>query len=109
VRYAVLGAGGIGGLLAAALARAGREVVMLLRWEALGRYGGRLPVESVVLGNFEVEVPGVPALPDEVDVLWIGTTAMHLPAAWGLRRRMLSAMRSSRRTLATAQPVTVRL
>ena len=52
MRHAVLGGGGIGGLIAAALARAGRDVVLLLRQETVSTYGGCLEVESAVLGNF---------------------------------------------------------
>ena len=56
MRHAVLGAGGVGGLLAAALARAGGDVVLLMRRESLSRSPGRLHVASVVLGDFEVGV-----------------------------------------------------
>ena len=51
-----LGAGGIGGLLAAALARGGMDVVLLVRRERLADFDGRLVVESRVLGDFEVVV-----------------------------------------------------
>lgn len=81
MRYAVLGAGGVGGFLAGALARAGREVVLLLRAEALARYDGRLRVESVLLGDFEIDVPGVPSLDRSVDVLWVTPKATQLEAA----------------------------
>ena len=62
MRHAVLGVGGIGGLLAGALARSGGEVVLLLRPATLSRFGRRLRVESVVLGEFEVEVDAVSEL-----------------------------------------------
>jgi 2-dehydropantoate 2-reductase len=84
MRHAVLGGGGIGGLLAGALARSGTEVVLLLRPETLARYPGRLTVESAVLGNFEVEVPAVPLLDRPVDVVWIATKATQLEAALAL-------------------------
>ncbi|HEY8631447.1 MAG TPA: 2-dehydropantoate 2-reductase N-terminal domain-containing protein [Gaiellaceae bacterium] len=80
-RHAILGAGGIGGLLAGALARSGADVVLLLRPEALARYPGRLTVESAVLGDFEVDVPGVPLLDRPVDVVWVATKATQLEAA----------------------------
>ena len=57
MRHAVLGAGGVGGLIAAALARSGEHVLLLLRPETLAAYGGRLRLESVVLGDAEVDVP----------------------------------------------------
>lgn len=81
MRNAILGAGGIGGLLAGALARAGADVVLLLRPETLAEYPGRLAVESAVLGNFEVDVPAVPLLNRSVDVLWLATKATQLEAA----------------------------
>jgi 2-dehydropantoate 2-reductase len=81
MRHAVLGAGGIGGLLGAALARVGAEVVLLMRPEALGLYDGRLAVESAVLGNVEVEVPATPELEGEIDVLWVAVKATQLEPA----------------------------
>jgi 2-dehydropantoate 2-reductase len=84
MRHGVLGGGGIGGLLAGALARSGAEVVLLLRPESVLRYGGRLRVESVVLGDFEVGVPALSRLEGPVDVLWVTTKATHLDAALSL-------------------------
>jgi 2-dehydropantoate 2-reductase len=81
MRHAVLGTGGIGGLVAAALARADREVVLLMRPETLTRYEGRLHLESTVLGNFDVEVPAAPKLEREIDALWVAVKAMQLKAA----------------------------
>lgn len=84
MRHAVLGAGGIGGLLAGALARSGAAVVLLLRPESLAAYSGRLRVESAVLGDFEVPVRGLPALDSPVDVLWVATKATQLGQALSL-------------------------
>jgi 2-dehydropantoate 2-reductase len=84
MRHAVLGAGGIGGLLAGALARSGGEVVMLMRPSTLSRFEGGLKVESVVLGDFEVEVDAASALDRPVDALWVATKATQLAAAWSL-------------------------
>jgi 2-dehydropantoate 2-reductase len=81
VRHAVLGAGGIGLLVAGALARAGGEVVLLLRAETLARYDGRISVESAVLGDFDVAVPGAAELDREVDALWVTTKATQLERA----------------------------
>jgi 2-dehydropantoate 2-reductase len=81
VRHAILGAGGVGGLLGAALARAGRDVVLLLRPETLARHPGRLRVESAVLGDFEVEVETASGLDREVDVVWVSPKAPDLGAA----------------------------
>lgn len=84
MRHAFVGAGGIGGLLGAALAQKGADVVLLLRPETLAGYGGRLAVESAVLGDFEVGVPAASDLDREVDVLWVTTKAMHLEPALAL-------------------------
>jgi 2-dehydropantoate 2-reductase len=84
VRHAILGAGGIGGLLAAALARTGCDVVLLMRPDSLERYDGRLAVESAVLGDFEVDVPAVVVLDRGVDALWVTTKATQLGASLAL-------------------------
>jgi len=81
VRHAILGAGGVGGLLGASLARAGRDVVLLLRPETLARHPRRLRVESAVLGDFEVDVDIASELEREVDVLWVSPKAPALEAA----------------------------
>lgn len=83
MRHAVLGAGGVG-LLAAALARAGAEVLLLLRPDALAAYPGRIVLESVVLGDGTVDVPAAAALDRDVDALWIATKAPQLEAALAL-------------------------
>jgi 2-dehydropantoate 2-reductase len=84
MRHAVLGAGGVGGLIAAALARSGVAVALLFRPESVASYGGRLRVESAVLGDFEVDVPGSTALAGPVDVLWVATKATQLDEAMSL-------------------------
>src|SRR5215207_914423 len=81
MRHGVLGAGGVGGFLGGALARAGREVVLLMRPEALAEYDGRLRVESAMLGDFELDVPATPILDRAVDVLWVTPKATQLDAA----------------------------
>jgi 2-dehydropantoate 2-reductase len=81
VRHAILGAGGVGGLVGGALARIGADVLLLLRPETLARHPGRLRVESVVLGDFEVDVATASALDREVDVLWVTPKATQLEAA----------------------------
>ena len=84
MRHAVLGAGGIGGLLGAALARVGSQVVLLMRPESHASYDGRLTVESDVLGNFEVDVAAGSTLDGSIDVLWVTTKAAGLESALGL-------------------------
>lgn len=84
VRHAVLGAGAVGGLLGGALARAGADVVLLMRAASLDRYPGTISVTSEVLGDFEVAVPAVPVLDREVDVVWVTPKATQLNAALAL-------------------------
>lgn len=84
MRHAVVGAGGIGGLLAAALARAGADVVVLMRPETLADYEGRLAIESAVLGDFDVDVAAASALDRDVDVVWVATKALQLEPALAL-------------------------
>jgi len=81
IRHAVLGAGGVGAFLGAALARAGREVLLLMRDESLARYAGVLRIESALLGDFEAEVPAAARLERRVDVLWVTPKAMQLAGA----------------------------
>jgi 2-dehydropantoate 2-reductase len=81
MRHAILGAGGVGSLIGGALGRSGADVVLLLRPETLARHPGRLRVESVVLGDFEVEVATASALDRDVDVLWVTPKATQLDAA----------------------------
>jgi 2-dehydropantoate 2-reductase len=81
VRHAILGAGGVGGLLGGALARAGRDVVLLLRPETLARHPRRIRIESAVLGDFEAEVEIASELDRVVDVLWVSPKAPQLEAA----------------------------
>jgi 2-dehydropantoate 2-reductase len=81
MRHAVLGAGGVGAFLGAALARAGRDVLLLMREKSLARYGGVVHVESVLLSDFEAEVPAAPTLDGSVDVVWVTTKATHLADA----------------------------
>ena len=78
MRHAVLGAGGVGAFVGAALARTGRDVVLLMREESLARYGGVVHVESALLGDFEAEVPAAATLERPVDVLWVTTKATQL-------------------------------
>jgi 2-dehydropantoate 2-reductase len=86
MRHAVLGAGGVGGFIGGALARAERDIVLLLRAESLARYDGRLRVESALLGDFEVDVPAAATLDRPVDVVWVTPKATQLEAALELVR-----------------------
>lgn len=81
MRHAVLGAGGVGGLLAGALANTGQDVLLIVRPETLEVYPGGLRVESVVLGEIDVDVRAVTRLEQPPDVLWVTVKAPQLEAA----------------------------
>jgi len=81
MRHAILGAGGVGLLIGGALAQAGKPVVLILRPPALEVYPGGVHVESVVLGEFDVDVPASTRLDRPVDVLWVTVKAPQLEDA----------------------------
>jgi 2-dehydropantoate 2-reductase len=79
---AVLGPGGVGGFLAAALARAGDDVVVVAREETARALGARgLTVHSAVLGDFTAWPAVTTSLRAEADVLFVATKAVGLEAA----------------------------
>ena len=55
MRHAILGVGGVGGLVGAALAKSGEAVTVIVRPEALKDYPAELSLESP-LGTFSVPV-----------------------------------------------------
>jgi 2-dehydropantoate 2-reductase len=79
--HAVLGAGGVGLLVGGALARAGRDVVLLLRPQTLAAFDGTIRVDSVVLGDFVADARATTRLTERVDVLWVATKATQLDEA----------------------------
>jgi 2-dehydropantoate 2-reductase len=79
MRHAILGAGGVGGLMGACLAHAGASVTMVVRRETLQNYPRQLSLESP-FGNFAVDVAVAAEVP-AVDVLWITVKATQLDAA----------------------------
>lgn len=80
MRHAILGAGGVGGLVAAALARSGEDVTLVLRPEAMDVYPEFLSLESP-FGNFSVSVSRSVILDSGIDVAWIAVKATQLDAA----------------------------
>jgi 2-dehydropantoate 2-reductase len=81
-RIAVLGPGGVGGLLAAALARAGIEVTVIARDSTAAALSERgFDVSSVVLGSFTARVAAEPALDSAADFLLVAVKAPALAAA----------------------------
>ena len=79
VTHAILGAGGVGGLIGGLLAHAGSPVTLVVRPETLAGYPKTLRVDST-LGKFEAKVDVSAEVPP-VDVLWIAVKALQLDAA----------------------------
>jgi 2-dehydropantoate 2-reductase len=81
MRYAVLGAGGVGGLVGGALAWAGHPVTLLVRPARQQHYPKRLTVQSNTLGTFEAPVRVADRLDEPFDVVWITVKATALEVA----------------------------
>jgi 2-dehydropantoate 2-reductase len=81
MRYAVLGAGGVGGLVGGALAKTGHDVTLLVRPGRRDLYSERLSVQSESLGNFEAPVRVADWLDEHFDVVWIAVKATALESA----------------------------
>jgi 2-dehydropantoate 2-reductase len=79
MRHAILGAGGVGGIMGACLARNGDSVAMVVRPEKLQSYPKQLHLESP-FGKFDVDVAVAAEVP-AVDVLWITVKATQLESA----------------------------
>ncbi len=80
MRHAILGAGGVGGLIGVALAKSGESVTLVLRPETLKDYPAELSLESP-LGSFSVPVDRAASLAAPCDVLWITVKATQLESA----------------------------
>lgn len=80
MRHAILGAGGVGGLIGVALANAGESVTLILRPEALKNYPAELSLESP-LGSFRVPVNRAASVAEPYDVVWIAVKHTQLDAA----------------------------
>jgi 2-dehydropantoate 2-reductase len=78
-RHAILGVGGVGGLIGASLAHAGASVTLVVRRETLERHPRQLHLESP-FGNFDVDVAVTTEVPP-VDVLWITVKATQFESA----------------------------
>ncbi|HRW19753.1 MAG TPA: 2-dehydropantoate 2-reductase [Dermatophilaceae bacterium] len=75
MQHAVIGAGGIGGLVAAVLATRGEQVSVVLRATSRAAYPGRLRLTSPSLGDLDVAVAAVARVTEPVDVLWVTVKA----------------------------------
>jgi 2-dehydropantoate 2-reductase len=80
VKHAILGAGGVGGLVGATLAHESDQVTLLLRPETPARHPGYLRLEGPT-GNIEAPVRIDTELREPVDVLWITVKAYQLVEA----------------------------
>lgn len=78
LRHAVLGVGGVGGLIGACLARLGDSVTVVVRRESLSSYPEQLKLESP-FGNVHIPVARSAEVPP-VDVLWVAVKATQLDA-----------------------------
>src|ERR1700731_1391386 len=76
MKHAILGAGGVGGLIGACLAHAGASVTLVVRRETLAQYPKQLSLESP-FGKFTADVAVAAEVP-AVDVLWITVKATQL-------------------------------
>jgi 2-dehydropantoate 2-reductase len=79
LRHAILGAGGVGGLMGACLAKCGASVTLVVRTKSLPQYPEQLQLESA-FGNFSVPVSRLAEVPP-ADVLWITVKATQLEPA----------------------------
>jgi predicted dinucleotide-binding enzyme len=71
MRQAVLGAGGVGGIVGGALAKAGHPVTLLVRPGRRDPYPELLSVQSEPLENFEAPVRVADRLDEQFDIVWI--------------------------------------
>ena len=83
MRHAILGPGGVGGLIGACLAYAGDTVTMVVRREALDAYPSEIQMESPLLGKFSAPVQKAAQAPP-ADVLWVTVKATQLDSAMKL-------------------------
>ncbi len=79
LKHAILGAGGVGGLIGACLARDGADVTMVVRPESLAQYPAQIHLDSP-FGNFDAPVSREAEVP-ACDVLWITVKATQLDAS----------------------------
>ena len=79
LHHAILGAGGVGGLIGACLAHSGARVTTVVKPESLDRYPRQLHLESP-FGDFEVDISRAAEVPP-ADVLWLTVKATQLESA----------------------------
>jgi 2-dehydropantoate 2-reductase len=79
MHHAILGPGGVGGLIGGCLAKFGDDVTMVVRPESAEKYPRQLTVEST-LGNFTATIKVASSVP-ACDVVWIAVKTTQLETA----------------------------
>jgi 2-dehydropantoate 2-reductase len=80
MHHGILGAGGVGGLIGAVLAKAGDEVTLILRPQALAQHPTGLALDST-FGKFAVSVARTAKVEQPLDILWVTVKATQLESA----------------------------
>lgn len=80
MHHGILGPGGVGGLIGAVLAKAGEDVTLILRPEALAQHPTGLALDST-FGRFAVPVRLAATVDRTLDVLWVAVKATQLAPA----------------------------
>jgi 2-dehydropantoate 2-reductase len=81
VKHAILGPGGVGGLVGGRLALDGHDVIVVVRPHTLESYPHSIHVDSTVYGSFDAPIRRTEALIEPVDILWVTCKATSLEAA----------------------------
>ena len=79
MKHAIIGAGGVGGLIGSVLAHEGEKVTMVVRPGTLHNYSGRLNLEST-FGTYDESVGWSDQVP-QADVAWLTVKAPQLDEA----------------------------
>ncbi len=80
MRHAILGAGGVGGLIGVALATAGESVTLVVRPGTMKDYPAEVSLQNSA-GTFRAHVECAESVAQAYDVLWIAVKATQLEAA----------------------------
>jgi 2-dehydropantoate 2-reductase len=79
MHHAILGPGGVGGLIGGCLAKSGEKVTMVVRPETLDQYPRQLTIESRI-GNFAVPVEKAAQVPP-CDMVWFTVKTTQMDSA----------------------------
>jgi 2-dehydropantoate 2-reductase len=80
MKHAILGAGAVGGLIGAALASAGEDVIVVVRPQKLPNYPANVTLDRPS-GSLKAPAKAIASLRETVDVLWIATKTYQLQTA----------------------------